>query len=551
MEQPTSEEIIGGENERARQSFAVVAAERMAAVKDMVGKVASPRVLALVSVLAGSVEATPAEADAALQFNNAFRSAHTQEQFAANMAHAFESLGDEEKVQALGLLGARLGSLYDTTMLAKNEHVALTPEEMFDAMRYRKGTVGICGNIHSYMKYMASVMGMKGMTMTGTLPTPDGGYGGHIYSMVYADIPQSDGSTAQEIVIINYNQVIRTGTIDPAEAIGVYEMESGVPPAFFGEPATLDDGTVIPIHGHASDTLMNLATMDKDSRELLGEHNVRPEKAELSYSFDASLGQNAITLTGPKLSFSLAHFENPGDAFNPIETADSATVGLHQERDTSLGTRTTDFKLNYTHAELQHTVNDGVVDYVALQMATEFQANQTTLMTSEEFGTLYGQFAAGARVGLAFMANGGKGLPLIERAPSVEGDISAQYTATLEKGSNKLYLTLGAQANLLPNNPQEQQITLQPGGYIELGIDTNLIDFEASRYTDGTRYDNMASLSMDFNNGKIGVTYEDVSNTPGNHERSWKATATKNIRGGQITFGAGNEGASLDIGVKF
>jgi hypothetical protein len=572
MEQLSHNEQRAPGYERDRTSFTAVAAERMAALREMVGKVTSPRALALVAALAGAgtLEAESAKADtfpgsysssevykdASKIFATALHSAHTSAEFQTQLHESLATKSDDEKLAVLGILGSALGAKYDYDMFKANDHVALGDDEIFTALKTNKGTVGICGNIHEEVKRLAESMGLEAFTASGTLsPGADKGYGGHIYSMVRADVVQPDGTTKKELVVINYGSVFPTGTDKLDEAMGAYEERYGTP-SFFAQAVSLPDGEMVPIKTPASETLTGLADMNKSSREILTDGAIHPEHPELGFSVDSHLGTEDITLDSRLISFKYGHYSNPGDQFNSIASADSLTLGIHSPQgNTDVAGFSTEAKLNFTEATLENQ-NSEAIQFAAIELIKGYHSGKTELMTSEEFGKISGQFEAMARVGLALTVNGDKNIPLAGRAPNGEADLAMQYTVYINPNDQKeFYATAGVSGQMVASDFQTQKPSLRAGEYFVIGVDTEKFDGKVSYATDGVRKDTEASLSALFGKTTFDVTYESKSDFPGDKTETFGVSASKSVMGGTLTIGGfqtnGQKGASLSFIKRF
>ena len=567
MEQFSSE--VEGKSERDRSSFTAVAAERLAALTEKIGST-TPRALALVAALAGSgtLETQAAQADplpgsyssgevhkeAVHIFSTALRGAHTSAEFEARLSESLNAKGDDEKLALLGLLGLHLGSEYDYDMFAEKDQRALTDDEIFTALKTRKSTVGICGNIHEYIKQMASSLGLEAVTASGTLSLgKDMGYGNHIYSMIRANVLQSDGTTKNELVVVNYDSVYATGTDNLAEAMGAYETRYGTP-SFFAQSLSLPDGEMIRINTPASETLTELAHMDQSAREIMTDGVAHPEHAELGVTVKE--GIQDITLDSRLMSFSYGHFSNPGDQYNSITAADSLTFGLHTPQgNPDVTGSTTEFKLNFTQAELQKE-NSEAIQFAAIELMKGYHSGKNELMTSEEFGKISGQFEAMARIGLAFTVNGDKHIPIAGRAPSGEADVALQYTVYINPNDRtEFYATAGLSGQMVVDNFETQKPSLRAGEYFVIGVDTEKFDAKVSHATDGVRTDTTADLSLMAGETTFGVSYEATSDFPGDHSETFGISASKPVMGGTLTIGGfktdGDKGASISFVKRF
>lgn len=572
MEQFSTQDEATVGSERDRSVFEEVGVARVARLREMVGKTFSPRALALVAALsgAGAIESHTAEAEtlsgsyssaevhkeASKLFSDALRQAHSHTEFTASLVESLQSKSDDEKLAVLGALGSALGREYDYDMLNANEHVALSDSEIFTALKTNRGTVGICGNIHEYIKRIATSIGLESFTASGTLGTSDGGYGGHAYSMLRARVLQSDGSTKEELVVVNYDSIFPTGTDNMRDAMGAYEERFGSP-SFFAQTVSLPSGEMIRVNTPASETLTGLAHMDKSAREVLTDGATHPEHTELGFSVNSHLGTEEIELDTRYFSLSYGHYANPGDQFNSIVAADSVTLGYHSPQgDPNEAGFSMDAKLNFTQADLPGAQSEAV-QFAAIELVKGYHSGKNELMTSEEFGNISGQFEAIARFGLALTVNGDKNLPLANRAPSGEADVAMQYTVYIDPNNRtEFYATAGLSGQLVMGDFQKQKQTLRPGQYFVIGLDTEKVDAKVSYATDGVQTDTEASLSALFGKTTFDVSYEASSDFPGDSSETFSIGASKQIgKNGRLTIKSfqadGDKGASLEFVTRF
>lgn len=146
-----------------------------------------------------------------------FREASTYIDFKENLKNL--GLNDQQKIIFLQSLGNDLGRIYNYDMLERDEYVKISEEDMFQALKgVREG--GICGNIHTFMLTVAQELGIRDVWLQdGIVEFRPGVTNGHVWMGMIA----KGAGGIDEIVYMDYDTVVPTGTLDPVKARGVME----------------------------------------------------------------------------------------------------------------------------------------------------------------------------------------------------------------------------------------------------------------------------------------------------------------------------------------
>lgn len=163
--------------------------------------------------------------------NNIFAESLKVSENANDFFHKLKSdsitLSDKQKILVLRNIGRELSKTINTDMLESGERIEISDDAMFDGMKNGYLTsdqiikIGICGNIHTFLVKVAESIGMEAWLQSARLGSALGNANHIISGMIV------NSGSKKEIVFINYDSIIPTGTMDYKEAIGVLERYMG------------------------------------------------------------------------------------------------------------------------------------------------------------------------------------------------------------------------------------------------------------------------------------------------------------------------------------
>lgn len=150
-------------------------------------------------------------------------SSKTAGDFFANLRDAQRIMSVEQKLLLLQRLGDYLEVNYNSAMLSGNQHVKISDDEMFSALRgyFINGKItpsGICGNIHTFLIKAAENLGIEAWLQSGIT----GRNNGHVFAGLVVE-----RDSRKQIAFLDYKNVILTGTPRYDEALGVIERYFG------------------------------------------------------------------------------------------------------------------------------------------------------------------------------------------------------------------------------------------------------------------------------------------------------------------------------------
>lgn len=225
-----------------------------------------------------------------------------------------ENLNDRQKVLILQYFGKALGRTYNYDMAEKNQHIAISDDVMFLALRgkffgeRREG--GICGNIHTFLVKIANSLGVEAWLQNGSTKE-----GGHVWSGVALDI---DGK--KQIAFLDYETLVPSYTEKYPEALGIaerYHTSVAVFNSFVGN----EKEVLFPVKSRAQEVIEKAAGID-DVEERLDEELFSGElKKEKGLEIKLSPEVKEIKLT--KNTFALAYFDYQDVTNNPYQSLEN------------------------------------------------------------------------------------------------------------------------------------------------------------------------------------------------------------------------------------
>ena len=229
-----------------------------------------------------------------------------------------ETLNDKEKVLFLKELGFQLEQTYDYDMFANNDHVEISDEKMFLGVKNGEKT-GICGNIHTFLTKTAKLLGMEAWLQSGFQKglTKESG-GNHIFSGLITEI---DGK--KQIVFLNYNTLIPTGTLNYRDAIGVWERQNESI-ATFNSYVGNESEVLFPVKSRGQEIIEKSAGIEETRERLESELKTGELKKDMGIEINLSPEIKEFKIT--KNTIGLA-FLNYQDVYNnPYQSLEDLTV---------------------------------------------------------------------------------------------------------------------------------------------------------------------------------------------------------------------------------
>ncbi len=221
-----------------------------------------------------------------------------------------ENLDDRQKILFLQNVGILLVKTYNYDMLKKNEHMEISDEKMYEALRdlYVNGKMsqtGICGNISVFLEKTAKNLGIDAFIQSGSV-----GGGNDIFTGVIVEV----NGKKQIIFITFWGTVIPTNTLNLEKASGVFER-AYKSIATFGSYVGNEKEMQFPIETLAQKEIKKSAGFEK-TEEMLGK-NLEQGEIVREKGLEINISQEAKEIKLSKENFVLAYYNYQNVKNNP------------------------------------------------------------------------------------------------------------------------------------------------------------------------------------------------------------------------------------------
>lgn len=335
---------------------------------------------------------------ASLTYFHALREAHTYANFRENLKNL--DLNDRQKMAFLQWLGNDLGRIYNYDMLAQGEHIKISEEDMFQALRGNNAG-GICGNIHTFMLLVAQEMGFEDVWLESGLVGYDDP-SGHVWMGMIAK--GADGK--DQIVYMDYSRLIATGTLDPVKARGIMERNREQISLFNAELGT--KGSVLTPVESLAQRSMKRASGIKGSDSMLRENLERGEISRprgLELTLDRELTE--LKISNNTIGLAYVRYEDNNNPYQALHGLDGIRASLH------LGGKNMGIDLDTTVLHL--TIKDlegGALQQNEIINRLAAHALRGATLTAGEYGKLAATFGASVEGAARYLLH----------KPNAEGD---------------------------------------------------------------------------------------------------------------------------------
>lgn len=219
-------------------------------------------------------------------------------EFFSNLAMGAQGFSDMQKAVVLQQFGAVLGNTYNYDMLSYSNHVAISSDAMFQALKaeysYGGGTSGICGNIHTFLAKMAGNMGIEAWVQSGTTVGGD-----HVWTGLVLE-----NDLGKQIVFLDYGTLVPTGTLNLRDAEGIGERYHGDVTTFAGFVGN-EAKIFFPVSSRAGEVIKKAMgdenSVEKLNRNLDEGEIVRAERGSIQINTletkEVKLNSNVLGLT--------------------------------------------------------------------------------------------------------------------------------------------------------------------------------------------------------------------------------------------------------------
>ncbi|MBI2450943.1 MAG: hypothetical protein HYV52_01225 [Parcubacteria group bacterium] len=299
-------------------------------------------------------------------------------------------LNAEQKIYFLQRLGNDLRSTYNYEMFQDNEHVVVSDEKMFNAIKNGSPS-GICGNIHTFMVKAAENLGIEAWLQSGFTSQT-----GHVW--MGAIVERED---KKEIAFIDYGNLIPTGTLNYKEALGVIERrnkEIALFNSFVGDTKEV----LFPVKSYAQEIMEKAAGFKEIGKELSKRLEAGKIEKERKLEIKLSPETKEIEFSRDHLGFYYVNYQNSGNVYNSLEDLNAARGSLRLG-DKKLGAET---DLTIMHFDIKDM---GTKLFPRDAIAARLAANyiESKKLTKGEHGKFVLNFGATLESGIAYFLEQG------------------------------------------------------------------------------------------------------------------------------------------------
>lgn len=302
-------------------------------------------------------------------------------------------LSFQQKIYFLQRLGLGLSQTYNSEMASKIETIEISEEKMFEALK-NKTPSGLCGNIHTFMVKAAQNLGLEAWLQSGYIPNS-----GHVWMGTIAE-----RAGKKEIVFVDYDSLIPTGTLDYQEALGIMERRNQE--IFFLNSFVGDTNEVLfPIKSQAQEVMEKAAgfesVKDNLSQKLKTGKIEKEERTEITKSLSSGMNfsseTKSIKFTQDYLGLYFIDYQNLNDPYNSLENLNATRFSLR------FGSEKLDFENDLTlmHINIRDLgtklfPRDLIVNRLAASYINSAQLNK------DDYGQFVLNYGAIIEAGLAY-----------------------------------------------------------------------------------------------------------------------------------------------------
>lgn len=240
-----------------------------------------------------------------------------------NAAEFFAGLKDfqnnidvQQKLLLLQRLGWYLEANYNSALALNNQHVKISDDEMFSALRGyfidRKITPsGICGNIHAFLIKTAENLGIEAWLQNGITRRNNG----HVFAGL---IVERDNQ--KQIAFLDYKNLILTGTTRYDEALGVMERYFGQVSLFHSFVETKDK-VLFPVKSLATkklESVVGYQPADEMLSNYLAAGEIKSPRRVLSLKTGNEIKQ--ASYDSEHFGVAVTDFHDAGNPYNSLDS---------------------------------------------------------------------------------------------------------------------------------------------------------------------------------------------------------------------------------------
>lgn len=362
--------------------------------------------------------------------------------FYAALKERSGNLDDKQKILVLQWLGNDLARTYNNDMLKNDEHVVVTDEQMFEALKTGQPS-GICGNIHTFMVKAAENLGVEAWLQNGFTSKT-----GHVWMGATVE-----NQGEKEIVFVDYNNVIPTGTSNYKEAMGVIERrnkEIALFNSFVGDTKEV----LFPVKSYAQETMEKAAGFEEIGKGLSEKLEIGEIQKERKLEIKFGPETKEIKFDRDHLGLYYINYQNSGNVYNSLENL-NAVRGSLRLGDKKLGAETDLTVMHFDIKDLGTKLFPR--DAIVARLAADYIESKQ--LTKGDYGKFSLNFGATIESGIAYFLEEGMSASKISGKSEASLGVRLAYLNPAETG--KIFLEVQDAFRGSLNDFQNQDFVIQ------------------------------------------------------------------------------------------
>lgn len=252
-----------------------------------------------------------------LYFHN-FRESESAQDFFSRLEKSADKYDQRQEAYFLMRLNAELSKIYDDDMGASDEHIEISDEEIYNALKTGKKK-GICGNFATFFTKVAKKIGIEAWLQSGVVQG-----GKHIYA---GAVVENQGR--KQIVFFDFasNSLTATGTLNYQKALGIKEQRDGEVVMF---NSYIGDASknLFPVQSEALEIMENVAGFGETDKKLSEKLEAGGMKKERKLEIKFGPEFKEIRLNRNSIGICYINYRDSGNPYNSLEELNAARGSL-------------------------------------------------------------------------------------------------------------------------------------------------------------------------------------------------------------------------------
>lgn len=413
-------------------------------------------------------------------------------------------INESQKLALLQKLGHDLNKTYNYDMLEENKYMLVSDEKMFESLKlyFETGEIdpgGICGNIHTFLVKVAQNLGMEAWLQNGLVDNED------LPSHVWAGLVAKGADGKEQIVFLDYETLIPTGTTNYRDALGIAERYHQQISAFNSYVGTTKK-ILFPVKSLAQEKIEEAAGV-KGSGKILSERLEHGKIVrEQGLNIKLSNETQEIKFSKDFLALAAIHYQDSGNPYQSLESLNALRASLRLGKEKfGLEFDTTFLNLNIKDLGEGVLAQREIINRLNLDFINSHQFNKKDY---EKFVLSYG-----ASLEVASRLILGKFVEPSEFADSfLEGAVGLRLTYFDPNNLGKFFVETTDSLRLQLNDFQNQELILKQAAIkLKIGAalkvrEGTLLNLESavSKLDSGKKYEASIGAETKKIKGKIG-----------------------------------------------